>query len=45
MEPRLSKRSAALAAGALLLLCTLFILGRMFGLTRSEHSGRSVPRL
>ncbi|RKH62166.1 ATP-binding protein [Corallococcus llansteffanensis] len=28
MEPRLSKRSVALAAGALLLLCTLFILGR-----------------
>jgi PAS domain S-box-containing protein len=28
MEPRLSKRSAALAAGALLLLCALFVLGR-----------------
>ncbi|MBN9681573.1 MULTISPECIES: ATP-binding protein [unclassified Corallococcus] len=28
MEPRLSKRSAALAAGALVLLCALFILGR-----------------
>ncbi|MBZ4334704.1 ATP-binding protein [Corallococcus sp. AS-1-12] len=28
MEPRLSKRSAALAAGALVLLCALFVLGR-----------------
>ncbi|RKG82109.1 response regulator [Corallococcus exercitus] len=28
MEPRLSKRSAALAAGAMVLLCALFILGR-----------------
>ncbi|WP_223640217.1 hypothetical protein [Corallococcus sp. EGB] len=29
MEPRLSRRSAALAAGArMLLLCALFILGR-----------------
>ncbi|NBD12702.1 ATP-binding protein [Corallococcus silvisoli] len=28
MEPRLSKRSTALAAGALVLLCALFVLGR-----------------
>ncbi|RKH60212.1 ATP-binding protein [Corallococcus aberystwythensis] len=37
MEPRLSKRSAALAAGALVLLCALFILGRQGSTADHDH--------
>ncbi|RKG64662.1 response regulator [Corallococcus sp. CA054B] len=37
MEPRLSKRSAALAAGALVLLCALFILGRPGSTADHDH--------
>ncbi|RKG57027.1 response regulator [Corallococcus sp. AB011P] len=37
MEPRLSKRSAALAAGALVLLCALFVLGRPGSTADHDH--------
>ncbi|MBJ6766105.1 response regulator [Myxococcaceae bacterium JPH2] len=37
MEPRLSKRSVGMAAGALLLLCALFILGRPWASSENDH--------
>ncbi|MFP2901870.1 DAHL domain-containing protein [Corallococcus sp. 4LFB] len=37
MEPRLSKRSAALAAGALVVLCALFVLGRPGSTADHDH--------
>ncbi|GMU02565.1 hypothetical protein KH5H1_66850 [Corallococcus caeni] len=37
MEPRLPKRSAALAAGALMVLCALFVLGRPGSTADHDH--------
>jgi PAS domain S-box-containing protein len=43
--PRLSRRSGALAGGALLLLCVLFVLGRPWGVSEHDRYRTSLRQL